>query len=680
MKLVISDNERELDVLSDPDIRLLQDGLDMPLVSRELTYAESADSDGRRRVRSKSQNAEGKIGLHISGTSDSHFWGKVDNVIELVESAHRNKGSIVYQPPGGTAVAYDLESITVTGLPQEGIELRRRRADAEITFEVLPYGRLNEVTLVSGGTLDGPIDHVTVEDVPGQVMAWGNLALNDASTQSRQFVEIGVQNHFDPSNPEPLMLTAGSMADSGGTVTGLSGTGGTASRPTGAYTTSSGNSYTVRAVVMTAPAAIATTSARPHKGLWKVRTRIQSNTDNTLVRLAWRVGDGPFAKEAWRVIPGASGWYDLDLGVLNIPEMSGAHSWEGRIEVQAQTGFATVDLDTVSFIPCDTYTRLRGSSTPDTNTFGLTASDTFSTLSGTLGGGTVEYTQSGTVTWSTSGATGDFTVDSTNDWLVRNQGGDSALTSGRFARVGNLTASAVSAGAIVYMRDVETMTAGIFVRYVDSSNFLLVRLRRYSIGLTGPANRVELVKRVSGTNTTLGIYGSAFSPAWVAGGNLLSISVDNVGNAVVTLQTIAGALTAINVSDADLATGGALASGGFGLYHANTGSASADDRFDNFYVTSISSAVLVNPVINSGRGFDLTHNAALSDSADGSRQNPTPLVEGGYLMLHPATRALTDSRIVVRARRNDIDGGFVDTGLTDDLTTTVKATPRVTLK
>ena len=680
MKFLISDDERQLDLLSDANIRLLQDGLEMPLVSRELTYAESADSEGRRRIRSKNQNAEGRVGVIISGTSDSHFWGNVDNLLEIVESCHRNRGSIVYQPPGGTLVNWDVESITVTGLPQQGIELRRRRQQAEITFEVQPYGRLTEVTLSSGGTIDGPIDDVTVENVPGQVDSFGLLTLTDASTQSRQFVEVGVQHDFDPSSPEPLLLTAGTMAGAGGTVTGLSGTGGTASRPTGAYTTSSGNSYTVRATVATSPAAIATTSARPHKGLWKVRARVQANQANALVRLAWRVGDGPFAQEQWRSIPTASAWYDLDLGVIDIEQMTGTHSWEGRIEVEAQSSFVTIDLDTVSFIPCDTYARLRGASTPDTNTFALTASDSFSTLSGTLSGGTVEYTPSGTVTWSTSGATGDFTLNTTNDWLIRNQGGDSALTSGRFARVGNLTADACSVQARINFRESETFAPGIFARYVDANNYLLVRIARE--GGLFPRNVVELIKRVSGTFTTIGTAGSGFLPVVSTGWNTVSLQLDTSGRAVVQVDRGVGLgfETLITVTDSSLATAAALATGGFGIYHANTGTANASDAFDDFQVTGLSSANLVNPVVFSGRTVDLSHEAALSQSSDGSRKNPTPIVEGNYLKLPPATRNSDKARIVVRARRDDVDAGFADTGLTDKVTATVKATPRVTLE
>lgn len=683
MRFLISDDERELDLLSNANIRLLQDGLEMPLVARELTYAESADSEGRRRVRSKNQNAEGRVGVIISGTSDSHFWDNVDNLVEVVESCHRNRGSIVYQPPGGTLVNWDVESITVTGLPQPGIELRRRRQQAEVTFEVQPYGRLTEVTLSTGGTIDGPIGGVTVSSVPGQVDAFGLLTLTDASTQTRQFVEVGVQHDFNPSSPEPLLLTAGTMAGAGGTLTGLSAAAGTASRPTGAYTTSSGNSFTLQSVVDTNAVALATTSARPHKGLWKVRTRVQSNATSTLVRLAWRVGNGPWSREQWRSVPNSGIWHDIDLGTIDIPQLSGTHSWEGRVETIAQTGTATVNLDTVSFIPCDTYTKLRGSRTQDTGVVALVASDDFSTLSGTLSGGTVGYTASGTVTWSTSGATGDFTVDTTNDWLTRNQGGDAAVNTGRYARVGVQTLTGISAQARIFAATGSNPTSvnGLFARWTDANNWVMARYT-FASGFLAGIYRLQLLKRVSSTVTTLGTYDvetgfiDITTGPIVNGFNDLRLDIDTSGRAIV----YSNGQAVISVTDSDLATGGPLATGGYGIYHANTGTASTLDRFDNFTVRGASSALLVNPALYSSRTLNLSHQEALSASSDGTVNNPTPIVEGNYLRLPPATRASNQHRVVVRARRDDVDAGFADTGLTDRVTATIKATPRVTIK
>jgi hypothetical protein len=230
------------------------------------------------------------------------------------------------------------------------------------------------------------------------------------------------------------------------------------------------------------------------------------------------------------------------------------------------------------------------------------------------------------------------------------------------------------------MRDTETMTAGVFLRYVDANNYLLARLRKYSDGFLGLASRIELVKRVSGTFTTIATYGNAFAAGYVFGWNTLKASVDTSGNAVVTINVGFSDTTAISVTDTALATAGALASGGFGVYHANTSTANANDAFDDFQVTGLNAATLVNPVVFSSRTVDLTHQAAVSASSDGTKMNRTPIVEGNYLKLPPSTRNLDKHRIVVRARRNDVDAGFADTGLDDDLTATVKATPKVTLE
>ena len=679
MKLIISDNERELDVLSDPDIRLLQNGLEMPLVARELTYAESADSDGRRRVRSRNQNAEGKIGLHISGTSDSHFWGKVDNVIELVESAHRNKGSIVYQPPGGTAVAYDLESITVTGLPQEGIELRRRRADAEITFEVLPYGRLASTQLFSGGTLSGPIAGTAVQNVAGQVMALGDLELTDVSSQSRDFIEIGVQADFDPTNPEPLLLTAGTMSGAGGTLTVVTGTAGTASRPTGAYTTSGGNSFTVRTRLSTTPTACATTSARGHKGLWKIRARVQPSAANVRVRLAWRVGDGPWTRESWVSMPGEDAWFDLDLGTVDIPVLTGTHAFEARIEAASNSGYPNLDLDTVSLIPADRYLRLRGRTLSETNSELVAADDFNDHTAGTLTGKTPPVTAGGN--WTGAGDSDDFSVS--GGAVIRSAVSDTTNT-GRWATAGTTVATGVDVRCDLNFSGVTPSGvfgpyAGVFARYVDTSNFL--RAAFVTLSFLGYSTTTLLLqKRVAGTFTTLGTW----SVTGLIEPSRLALIVQSDGKVYVNVGS-AGSESLTNriyyAGDADLQTGGALDDGTYGIYHENTDNTVRSVTFDNFTVTPpTATTVYEQAVVFSGRKLQVTHEAALTTSSNGSYASGSPIREGNYLLMPPATRNGQKSRIVVRSRRDDVQNLAADAGLTDALTAKLSVTPRVLLK
>lgn len=681
MKLVISDNERELDVLSDANIRLLQDGLDLPVVARELTYAESADSDGRRRVRSKNQNAEGRIGLHISGTSDSHFWGNVDNVVELVESAHRNRGSIVYQPPGGTALAYDLEAITVTGLPQPGIELRSRRAQAEISFEAKPYGRLAATQLFSGGTLSGPIAGTTVESVGGQVMAFGDLELTEASSQTRDFVEIGVQADFDPTNPEPLLLTAGTMSGAGGTLVGVTGSGGTASRPTGAYTTSGGNSYTVRASLSTTPSVIAKTNQLTHNGAWKVRARVQSSAANVRVRLSWRVGNSPFTEEAWQVISTASRWVDLDLGTLDIPKLSGTQAFECRIEAGSGSSYPSFDIDLVSLVPADRYLRLRGRQVSET-TSGLTAADDFDNqTAGTLNGKTPPITAGGN--WTGAGDSDDFSVVS-NGYVTRTAVSDSA-NAGRFMTAGTTIATTISVRADFNVSNQAYKSSapqgGLVARYTNTSNYLIAAWIPVGVGTAQWRFRLDLKKRISSTFTTLGSY--SLPNNIYPNSHRLGLDVDTDGTVKVLYGSVLSAslTTVISTTDSALATGGTLASGLYGFYHENQDSSALQIDVDNFTATVPSTTSTIDqPAVFSGRKVEVSHESALTASSDGAYLANTPVREGNYLLLPPATRNGQKSRIVVRARRDDIEEQFADTGLTDNLTATLSVTPRVLLK
>ena len=675
MKLVISDNERELDVLSDANIRLLQDGLDLPVVARELTYAESADSDGRRRVRSKNQNAEGRIGLHISGTSDSHFWDKVDNVVELVESAHRNKGSIVYEPPGGTAVTYDLESITVTGLPQQGIELQNRRSDAEITFEARPYGRLAATQIISGGTLDGPIDYVTVENVPGQVVAFGDLELTEASSQTRDFVEIGVQADFDPTNPEPLFLTAGSMADAGGTLTGVTGTAGTADRPAGAYTTSGGNSYTIRTALSSTPTACATTSLRPHKGLWKIRVRVWSATDGARVRLSWRLGNSGFTQGPWANIGSGARWADLDLGAVDIPILVGVQAFEARIEAASASGYLNLDIDTVSLVPADRYLKLRGRVISETTSSLIAADDFQNQSAGTLNGKTPPITAGGN--WTQYGSGSDFFVTEGAQKWVRRISGESET---RIATAGTAVATAADLRSDIFFPNLIGNSAGLVARFVDINNYLRARWLIVNNGLRQWAYLyIETIIAGSATIRASAEFGY---PGW----GRFGLTVNDDGSVIVQTATSSSASLITRLSwagNATTQTGGTLASGQYGIYHSRTSGVPGDfwADFDKFTVTTPSiSSNIEQPAIFSGRKLQVTNEAALTASSDGTYLANTPVREGNYLLLPPATRNSQKSRIVVRARRDDIEEQFADTGLTDNLTAKLSVTPRVLLK
>lgn len=519
-------------------------------------------------------------------------------------------------------------------------------------------------------TLDGPIDSFTVESIPGQVPALPVLTLDDASTQARNIVEVGVQHDFDPDNPEDLELDL---------AAGLTAQGGSSNTRAGSVATN-----IIRAALATTPISICKAASQTHKGLWKVRARVYPSATTVLVRLAWRAGDGPFAKEKWVAVPSSAGWFDLDLGTVNIKELPSGHSCEFRIEGKSTSGSPTVDVDIVECIPADSYTKLRGSSSPEVGSGAIVAMDDFSTqTAGAVTGKTPLLAPAGL--WSGAGDTDDFTVDTTNQWIIRSAVSDSSQYNGRYLRCGSSTL--ISAQASV---DVLTLggfappagiTMGLILRYTDVNNWLMARLETFVSGGGSTKTSFALVKSVGGVTTA-----SAGSGIYVAypiyGWRTITASVDASGNAVAQYGVRGGTVseTRTFVADTDLATAGALATGGYGIYDSYTASTGSTRYYDNFMVSTLATtATVLNPAINSGYGLDLKHNTALTDNSTGTSTGTTPIRQGNYPKLPPATRNGLKSRVVVRARRDDNDLGLADSGTSDTMTASLTVTPRVHL-
>jgi hypothetical protein len=210
---------------------------------------------------------------------------------------------------------------------------------------------------------------------------------------------------------------------------------------------------------------------------------------------------------------------------------------------------------------------------------------------------------------------------------------------------------------------------GLFLRYADPSNWLMAVILN--------SLQFSLIKRVAGTETVLGTTSSSDA---LLGTITVSAGADAAGNVLAAASRLGVTIAGLSVSaDSSLATAGALASGGYGIYDAST-TVSEPRVYDNFSVSTLAtSATIINPAINSGYGLDLKHNTALTDNATGTGQGTTPIREGQYLTLPPSTRNNSVHRIVTRARRNDGELGFADEGLDDALTASLEVTPRVHL-
>ena len=750
MKLELSDGQRSLNLLSGGSIYAVQEGFDLPLPGRDVTYIDPVDGDGRRRIRSKDTNGEGRIQAMISGTTDANFWDNVDNLLELVQSAHRNRGSITYTPPkGSNEITWDLEAITVSGLPQRGQQLGTRRAECEISFETRPYGKLAGTTINLAGTLapktlSGPIDYATVGGIAGQIQAFAELKLTDTSSQNRRHVEIGVQDVFDPSNPEPLLLTAGSMTAAGGTLGVFAGVAGTAGVPAGAYTTSGTVPYAVKCTVAQSAITMLGTGRQPHSGLWKVRARVNATDPAIRIRLAWRVGEGQFTREQWRILPSANRWVDLDLGTIDIPKLPSGHIFEARLEGIGEVGFPAVFVDYMTFVPADRFLRLRGLEVLESASRLVAGDDFQNHPAGTINGKTPPLTPGGN--WVTSGGSVDFVVSKQEvNVLTRAGTNDATSLAGRFAQFGTVNYDEVEFSSDLFpypslggtyidypgspsgtLGDFSKGQAGVVLRYKDTDNHVKVfytrnvyqrqvnMLSRFEIGRQLIPGRdpgqsdawaplyqestirtivaefdylsLHLQKVVGGTVTALGqvdfgpIQGNTTAP--IGGNRRIRAIAGTAGDIEVWEGPNGGDLVPqiTYAGDAQLATGGTLDSGRIGLYHTNGRGTADTTKFYGMTAQDPTPASNIQPAINAGNAVEVTHDAAYTLAGTVEDRAPTPIREGEYLQLEPSTRNSGKSRIVVKARRGDVDLGEADTGLSDQIEARLKVTPRVTLK
>lgn len=518
-------------------------------------------------------------------------------------------------------------------------------------------------------TLDGPIDSFVVEGVPGQVTSQPAITFEDRSSQSRNIVEVGVQNEYDPNAPENLSLSLAS---------GLTALGGSSNTRASSVSTN-----IIRAALATTEISVCKAASQTHKGLWKIRTRVYPSATTVLVRLAWRSGDGPFTNEKWVSVPNSAGWYDVDLGTINIKELPSGHTCEFRVEAKSTSGSPTVDVDIMECIPADSYTKLRGSTSPETGSGAIVAMDDFSTqTAGAVTGKTPLLAPAGL--YAAVGDADDFTVDTTNQWITRTAVSDSAVSNGRYLRAGS--SSLILTQASVDMSYTGTTTfparSGLMLRTDGTTANCLFAVVGVETGTPGSIGTeyLRLIKRVASVETVLGTFRiSSTSPsAWYT----LFAAVDASGNAYTYFgpRGLSPVGAVIVYADSSLATAGALATGGYGIYDANFSSGTISRNYDNFQVSTLAtSASIVTPAMNANYGVTLKHNTSYTDNATGTNLAVTPIRQGNYPKLPPATRNGLKSRVVVRARRDDNDLGLADSGTSDTMTASLTVTPRVHL-
>jgi hypothetical protein len=126
---------------------LPRDGVDsfFPLADIEDTFAESPDTEGGRKTRTKAKNATGSGQLIVSGDSQATFKVYYEELQETVDAIQRFGGTLEYTPAEGTTVTFDVESMRLTAAPYDGTVMLAWVQHFNFEFTCLPYGRLEPV-------------------------------------------------------------------------------------------------------------------------------------------------------------------------------------------------------------------------------------------------------------------------------------------------------------------------------------------------------------------------------------------------------------------------------------------------------------------------------------------------------------------------------------------------------
>jgi hypothetical protein len=216
-----------------------------------------------------------------------------------------------------------------------------------------------------------------------------------------------------------------------------------------------------------------------------------------------------------------------------------------------------------------------------------------------------------------------------------------------------------------------THRGGVVARYVDTSNYLQAYVTDQASNDLAPL--VELRKNVAGTITSLL---SASLP--------LSSNYYNLGASTARLRVTVSPSGVVGVwahlgtgdfigspllmtYDADLATGGALASGKCGIYDENR--AATSWKYDSFWAA----ATVDDAALFASRTLTISSAGVLRRDAGNAVSGAPRSYEGTYLRIPPAGPEGRTLRVIVKASR--VEPGIADPGL-DDISATLSYTPR----
>lgn len=575
----------------------------------------------------------------------------------LQQAEELDDGSALVWTPANstfTGTMY-VQTGEITGLPVtwSGDDTGWFLANPVITLRLdcFPFIEGAEYLAASMSSTSTRIGTLVADDVPGTIPAKGRLVITDGATQNRSHVEIGGERYgYDSGSPSSLDILGSSMSALAGTITG-SGAGSYVSMSAG-----------------TTAAALAEVTAMPHTGPHNVRAQIERTAAGTTlrVRALARTADGPWSHTPWRTVPDSVGTFDVYLGTLDFAVVKkGTQTSTLRLECSASAS-TTIRLYRFNPIPIEVVYGVARAPTP----VEIPAATSFTYVDNfnQSGGGNLsgKSPDTGSGTWSESGSATNFTYDSTNHRISRATIADAAP---HFGTIGSAVGdSAVSALMSINTAPPQATTGmGVLLRYGGTNDYLAALV----VGSSILFNFLVVREVVAGTPTELLSAGEVVLPASeIAGRNTRITFAVKSGIWMVALGTN-NAEPTLRASGyrASLDSGGALATGKAGIYDMET--TTSTRLYDSFYVWTPTA----NAALYSGRSAEFRHDAVIRESSSGGAWTAPPSYRGRRLYVPPAGPADLSTRLAIKDRRTDVDGGVPDSA-DSSRTASLYLTPR----
>lgn len=637
-----------------------------------------------------------------SGSDKKRFIRSWFELQTKIEKLSEEQGTFKRVLPDGSWMVFDVLDASFSG----NWEKRFNQGQEEFTFELTckPGARLEPITLTAHEEKSLPILKFTETVIPGNMPALGDLMIEDIQGVDRKFAAISVASRFlDTSANGDVFYEAESRLRLGSSA--LAAGSGIPSGSEANKVVSSTLFATNTPIISTRAKAGEYTT---HVGAHKVFARIwrpETNAGEVSVGFEYAQGDLLRWKQLKSITYPANMlegcWMIVELGVvrLNLATI-GMQRWEGRLVGSSTSLGDTIQVDWLAVLPVEEfYGEAKALTIPPSTIGSEIAGDNFAGSAAALTGqegfaGKWSYPGEGSATDFTEVPSQPGVLRQLSSFDVSGANNDPAVyrslpATGRYVRLGTGTQIDVTVAASIAPfsgYDGAATRTGVFARYVNMKNLIMARwvCVPYTVPGTRRENSLEVWKKVEGTWTQL--YVAAFN--WLMpiliGRLTLHIGANGAGYVYLKYNetTITGGALSNPVNgstnDVDLATGGKLATGGFGIHNtiaAVMGKSEITGSGIQQFAVYAGADTAHDAVIYANRKMRVRWDQTTREAEDGSGAFPeVGNWEGDRLLIPQSGRELRPVRVAILTSR-EIPETAIDVQA-DDTKATLTVTPR----